>query len=358
MTLGMISSSADLTAEWLTSLLRSTGDLDEATAVSAVEVSEFGSEESMMSSLVRLALTYDGDTKAPASLIAKLASANDGMRFIAGMFQFYEREIRFYNDLLDQVPIKTPRCLHAEMYPDDQGFLLVLEEVVGHRQVDQVEGMNFDDAVVTLEALADLHVPFWGKDLSDLSTTMLSFGSEMMQQLIPPKVCGDWVQVRPIAVEYMPDEVVALLDRWPDFFVQMMNDMMGEDTLIHGDCRADNMLFDDDGNVLVLDFQLMTVCNGMADASYLISQSLDADAQARAVELIDVYLARIASKGIEVDLERAMVAYRASTIFHLGIGLGVLAVDDLPERSRELGRVILQRGSQEIMRTGGHLHYT
>ncbi|MGH1488132.1 MAG: phosphotransferase [Acidimicrobiales bacterium] len=357
MTLGMISSPADLTPDWLTELLRSTGDLDPTTSVATVQVAEFGSAESMMSSLSRLALTYDGATNAPSSLIVKLASSNDGMRFIAGMFHFYEREIRFYNDLLGQAPIETPRCLHSEIYPDDQGFLLVLEEVIGHRQVDQLEGMNFDDAATTLEALADLHAPFWGTDLSGITDTMLPFGSEALQQLIPPKVCGDWIQVRPMLVDDLPAEVVALLDRLPDVFVQIMNDMMGDDTLIHGDCRADNMLFNADGSVLMLDFQLMAVCNGMVDASYLISQSLHAEAQARAAELIDVYLARIASKGIEVDREQAMSCYRAATIFHLGIGLGVLSAEGLHERGEQLGRVMFERGSREILRTGGHLHY-
>lgn len=357
MTLGLISSNADLTPDWLTELLRSTGDLDGATGVATAEAASFGSDESMMSSLYRVALTYDGPTEAPSSLIVKLASQNDGMRFIAGMFRFYEREIRFYNEISGETPIDVPRCLLAEMYPDDQGFILVLEEVTGCRQVDQVTGMNFDDAATTLEALADLHAPFWGKDVGDIAETMLPFGSDILKQLIPGKSAGDWVTVRPMVAETTPPEVLDLLDRIEDIWPTVMDDLMEPNTLVHADCRADNMLFRPDGSVIVLDFQLMALANGLFDPAYLISQSLDSAAQDRATELLEVYIARLASKGIEIDRDQAMIPYGASVIFNLGIALGLLAAENLPERSVALGRAMVERASREILRIGAHLRY-
>lgn len=355
--LGMITSTADLNPAWFTVLLQTSGDLADGVAVATAAVESFGSEASMMSSLVRVALTYDGETTAPDSLIVKLTSENEGMRFVAGMLNFYKREVTFYNEIQPKLSIDTPRCLHAEMYPGDQGFVLVLEEVVGARQVDQVEGMNFADATSSLEALANLHVPFWGTDLAEISETMLPFDSDQLKQVLPGKFSGEWAVVRPQLAERLPADIVDVLDRIDDILPAVMGDLMGSDTLIHTDCRSDNLLFHPDGRVIVLDFQMVAVGNAMFDPAYLISQSLDADAQARAQELIDLYLAKIASLGVDVDLEQAMTAYRASTIFNLGIPIALLATEDLHERAAELGHVMLDRAAQEILRTGAHLGY-
>ena len=81
----------DLTADWFTGLLRSTGDLAGDRAVASVRLEPFGSVESMMSALHRAALTFDGPTDAPTTLIVKLASSSERQRFIADMFKFYER---------------------------------------------------------------------------------------------------------------------------------------------------------------------------------------------------------------------------------------------------------------------------
>lgn len=358
MTNKMMSSANDLTLEWLTDLLRSSGDLDASTSVASVEVSPFGSDESMMSALHRVAMTFDGPTDAPTSLIVKLTSENEGARFIAALFQLYGREIRFYTDLLSQVPINTPRCLLAEMYPDDQGFILVLEQVEGCRQVDQIDGMNFDDALTTVEALAELHVPFWGADLSEFADTILPFDSDLIKQGLPMKCTDDWGKVRDVEAGRLSPEVVAVFDNVAAVLPLAIDDVMGTNTIVHGDSRADNLLFEPDGSVVMLDFQLMGIGNGLFDVAYLVSQSLNAAAQERGGELIDAYVARVQSHGIEVDLDEAMTAYRASVIFNLGLPLSMLASEGLPERSIELARTMLQRAGREVVRTNAHMKYT
>ena len=47
-----------------------------------------------------------------------------------------------------------------------QCFVLVLEEITGMRQVDQIEGLGYDDAATAISELADIHTPFWGTDLA------------------------------------------------------------------------------------------------------------------------------------------------------------------------------------------------
>lgn len=352
-----IPSVGDLSADWFTQMLRADGTLDGATAVASVELVPFGSAESMMSSLHRAALTYDGPTDAARSFIVKLASASEQQRFIAGLFKFYEREIRFYGELSRRSQIRTPRCHLARMHPDEPYFVLVLEDVSGRRQVDQIEGVDLDDARTVVATLADLHAPFWGRDLGDLADTFIPMNSPPMHEIIPAQFKGGWVTVRDRVADELPAAVVSLCDRHETVSSRILDDLMGPDTLAHGDCRSDNLLFDDDG-ILVLDFQLAAICHGMSDVAYFISQSVRDDvAAAHADELIDAYLARLATHGIRLDRRDAMRPYRASLVFFLSIPVSLLAGTELPERSEALARTMLRRAAAEIVRTGTHLHY-
>lgn len=347
----------ELTPAWFTDLLRSAGDLPTGTAVTDVTLTPFGEGESMMSALHRASLTYDGPTDAPRTLIVKLASANEGQRFIAGMFRFYEREIRFYHELREQVSVATPRCYRAAIHPDEPRFVLVLEEVQGRRAVDQLEGVDLADAMTVVTALADLHAPFWAADLSSLATTFVPLNAPAMHEIIPAKFGADWAQARERVADDLPAEVVALCDRYAAISSRMLDDLMGPDTLAHADCRADNLLFGTD-DVLVLDFQLAAVCNGVADVSYFVGQSVRDDvAAAHADELLAAYIARLAAAGISVDPADARRVYRAALLFFLTIPVSLLVGTDLPERSERLARSMLRRAAAEIVRTGAHEHY-
>jgi hypothetical protein len=353
----MIPTIDDLTGEWFTDLLRTNGSLDPATSVATLEVSRFGSDESMMSMLYRAALTFDGATDAPASLIVKLASPSEEQRFIASMTKFYEREIRFYNEIAAQMSVVTPRCWLAEIDVDDQSFILVLEQIDGRHQVDQIEGVGYDDAVVALTELADFHAPFWGKDLDSEAETFMRYDSPLLHAVLPDMFDGNWTNVRPKVVDFVPEEVLTICDKRAGKTADLLRGMHGTDTLCHGDFRSDNLLFGADGTVLALDYQLGAVAHGMTDVAYFISQSLNEVAAARADELIQVYVDRLATHGIDLDMDEGMDCYRAGLVFYLSIPVSLLDLQVVPERAEQLGRTMLRRASAEILRSGAHLQF-
>ncbi|MEI6496158.1 MAG: phosphotransferase [Actinomycetota bacterium] len=350
----------DLSPTWFETLLREQGDLDDQTNVLTATLTPFGNAQSMMSALYRATLTYDRLTAAPTTLIVKLASASDRQRFIAGMFKFYEREIRFYDEIQSEVPVRTPRCWLAAIHPDEPMFVLVLEEISGCRQVDQIDGMGLDDALTCVATLADLHAPFWGKDLSVLAETFMPMNSEGMQMLLPANFANDWAGARDKVIDVLSPEVFALCDRFGDIATRLLDDMQGPDTLAHSDFRSDNVLFDTDGSVIALDFQLTAVCNGFTDVAYFISQSVRDDvASAHADTLIDAYIARLGEHGIVCDRDDALRHYRAGLVFFLSIPVSLFAADstDVHARGIALAEAMLRRAAAEIIRTGAHLQY-
>lgn len=343
----------DLDANWFGSLLHRSGDLSEATSVAHVGLEPIGSEESMMSTLFAADLTYDGDTDAPSRLIVKLTSPSEQQRFIAGLFRFYEREIHFYNEFVKEIPVRVPKSYMATIHPSEPEFVLVLEDVGGRRAVDQIDGLGLDDTLTAVDALADMHAPFWGRDLSGVADTFIPFASDAMKMIIPDAFANDWSVLRPRMVDLMPPDVVDICDRFTSIAPAVLDAMGGPDTLIHGDFRADNLLFDD--KIVLLDFQLAAIANGAVDLAYLVSQSVaDEIATEHGDAFMERYLERLATHGIELDRDSATAAYAAATIFFLQIPMSMLVNPDLPERSEALALCCLRRASAEIVRSGAN----
>ena len=339
----------ELSAAWFTDLLRRSGDLDADTAVVGVDMETIGEGASMMSELARAHLTYDGVTAAPDSLIVKVPTTDEHRLFIAVNTKFYEREVRFYRELAAHVPVAVPRCLFADIDPATSQFLLVLEDVGHLRQVDQVEGCGWDDAVTAVQAIADFHAPNWGKDLSHLEDTFLPMNGDLNQFVIPMLFGDGWPKMRDKFANMMTPEILHLGDHYLETIPAMLDLMQEPNTLAHLDFRIDNVLFGPDGATLI-DFQLAAVSNGVTDIAYFVSQSLQSDLAAeRGLDLLGVYLDQLETNGVQFDRVEAHRKYQNGLVFSFVFPVNLLAGDDtLPERGKALARTMLQRSVAAI----------
>jgi aminoglycoside phosphotransferase (APT) family kinase protein len=88
-------------------------------------------------------------------------------------------------------------------------------------------------------------------------------------------------------------------------------------TLLHGDYRADNILFRPDGSVVLLDFQLIGTGSAAYDLAYFVTQSLDAAvASANERALFDRWIAGLHAAGV-TDTDRMWDDYRKAALFCL-----------------------------------------
>jgi aminoglycoside phosphotransferase (APT) family kinase protein len=90
-------------------------------------------------------------------------------------------------------------------------------------------------------------------------------------------------------------------------------------TLVHGDYRADNILFDPQGEIALLDFQLIGSGSGAYDLAYFVTQSLDlAVATEHERALFERWAERLRSNGVPAsDLAGEWDRYRAAALFCL-----------------------------------------
>src|SRR2546421_770900 len=149
----------DVTAAWLTDVLRHAGAIDHGTAVAGLEATPIGTGQ--VGANIRYALTYT-DGRGPGSIVCKFSS-RDPQSAATGVFALtYETEVAFYRELADRVEISRPDCYFAAIEPGTAQVVLVLEDVAPAAQGDQLAGCTIEQAALAVDEAAKLHGPRWG----------------------------------------------------------------------------------------------------------------------------------------------------------------------------------------------------
>ena len=252
---------------------------------------------------VRFTLQFAGEP-APVTLAGKFAAADPTSRSTAAMLGLYAKEVRFYRDLAPQLPIRTPRTFAAELAADGATFCLLFEDLGPARGGNQIAGCTIADARAVVAEAAALHAPSWHN----------------------PAILGlDWLQPDPAAA----GQVKALYPRAHAIFRERYNgilepefmalcDELAEITaatdrrqervsLVHGDYRLDNVLFDIKGGaeaLAVLDWQTLTIGNGLTDIGYFLGCGIgDALRRGHERELLEIYCEQMTARGVPLTVE-------------------------------------------------------
>lgn len=212
----------------------------------------------------------------PPSAVAKLAipGPNGDAAAASGA---YRRESLAYRQILPATPIAHP-TLWA-VHDEGETCALLLEDLGGHRMVDQLDGLDADDAIAVASALSRLHRTWAGagdrldgvrhNTLSGLASAGLDAGLETLQTR--------WAD----EVGATERSVFAQLRAAHSGLVERFDDQAA--TLCHGDPRADNLAFDRSGTPVLFDWQQMAVQFGEADLAWLAATSLTVETR-RSVE--------------------------------------------------------------------------
>ena len=226
----------DASADFVTQALRSTGVIDADTEVAEVEHDRIGEGVGLMCNLARLTLRYKGPAHgAPSSVILKVSSNLPENRGVGDHFGFYEREGRFCAEISESLPVRTPHCYYNHTDVEANEFALMI-------------GIDAERAAESVKALALVHAEWWlSPKLESLTWVpraidpgFISAGAEYRRV---------WDKFVELFADRLPDGAVALGERigpsWEA--VQTAVYDRAPTTLFHGDFRADNLMFDDDG---------------------------------------------------------------------------------------------------------------
>ena len=288
----------DVDAAWLTGALREAGVLRDG-AVTAV--TQRGIGNGLVGTSIRFDLTYDAlEPGAPPSVVGKFPATDETSRQSGAGLRLYLRETSFYRHIAPAVGIRTPRVFVNEFDPATHDFLLLFEDLTPARGGDQLAGCGVDDAAVAMREIAGLHAPLWGHAAVDRWDFLG----------LPPEETARIVQlVAPVAglfrerfADVLANEVMDAVMRLVKLVDKLMHDAAPQRTVLHGDFRLDNVLFDAKGGawpLATLDWQTIGRGCGTQDASYFLGAGLrEEDRATHEADLLRLYHEALLAQGV------------------------------------------------------------
>ncbi|HJQ59397.1 MAG TPA: phosphotransferase [Vineibacter sp.] len=293
----------ELTADWLTQALRASGTGDQVT-VASFDYAPIAAGAGFLGRLGRVQPRYAGDAQeAPRSLIAKQPTADARSRQLATIFRFYEREVRFYQELAPRAGIRVPRAYFGGFDPASGDFILLLEDLAPAEVGDQLRACTAEQARIALDGIADVHAAWWRHpDLDALgwmpvvNDPLHHFAEMAYQQCWTPFV--DFMGAD------LPADLRRTGERLGSQVVRMLHAMAERPrTLVHGDYRADNLFFAGrQGGVelAAIDWQVSFRGCGTFDVAYFLSGNVTPDVRrAHERDWLRAYHARLLRGGAD-----------------------------------------------------------
>ncbi len=297
---------------------------------------------------LRYSLSSDA-AHVPASVVVKLVSPDPTSRATGISLRNYEREVKFYRELVGTLDVRSPHCYFADWHEQGGDIAIVLEDMAPCEQGDQIRGCGLEHAQLAVDELVKMHGPRWGDESLarvDWLQRRDANDVERLSGLITMVKPGFLSVYRDVIAEEIGAEgleFVEVMSAGIEGYVRGKGDAF---SVTHGDYRLDNLLFaTDTGGVpcAVVDWQTPGHGNGIADLAYFIGAGLlPDDRRAHEWGLVDRYIAGIEAYGHELDHDWVRYHYRREAIS--GVIMAVIA-------SQIVGRT--ERGDKmfEVMAT-------
>ncbi len=339
-----------ITADWLTLMLHRVGILKRARVV-AIEIQPIAAGSGFLGQTARLIIEYDErEAGAPASIFAKLSSADPAVRQQLRKVGLYETEAGFYRDVapLPAFPMPVPRP-YLSLYNERTGeCLLLLEDLDQAEFGDNLTGCSSTDAIVAVRQLGLLHAHFWGTPFLTQLSWLRSLSDEAEVRIALYRATLPRFEQR--CSHFLPPSVMETVRRFSLILPTYIDRMVDRpQTLTHGDFRADNFAFATprgERSVTVFDWQVARRAPGPRDVAYFLALLLTVE-QRRATEasLLKLYHETLVANGVggysTEDLRSDLVVGLGSPLTMWVIASGML--DFSSERGADLLKQLWER---------------
>ena len=334
-------------AEWLSAIL--------GARVESADAERIGADAGFAGAVYRLRPIYAdgaGGGGAPSRIILKTASSHAPTRRLLNRLGAYRAETDFYRYSASESGA-APKCFFSEYDADSGAFRLLLEDLSRMRQTD---GLSSADALAVADMLGRLHArfcsergraPSWAPKF-DRATALFGRMQAAAWRRMPSEILDAAPGLAKVAekARRRTAEIKARLAR-PPF------------TLVHGDARADNIFFDDNGGgaatVKAIDWQAVRLGRGAYDLAYFMATSLDSELR-RAVQddMIRAHSDALAAAGCGCqDSDSLREDIRESLLDMVGF-LGIIGatLDFGAGKGLELARTMMKRLDETLADNG------
>jgi hypothetical protein len=313
-------------AVWMQGALENAGVAAGATVLGVEFAGYIGTGQ--MGRNARYVLTWDNPEGRPGSVVGKFPT-DDPTGRASGFSGSYQKEWTFYTDLASTVDVRAPQCYVARFDEPGQNFVLLMEDLSGSEQGDQMRGLSVDEAELAVEQAVALHAPRWG----DPALLQLKFGEpilrtpeetvERMQMFYDG--CFEMTLAR--LGPNLPNEAIDLVRRFAPKAGAWTMSSNAPATMLHMDFRPDNFLFGVKPGappLVVVDWQTITAGPGTHDLAYMIGGSFEPEMRTQVERgLVESYCNRLAAKGIDYPFDACWHDFRLSSLW--GVIMSVIA---------------------------------
>jgi|TARA_B110000240_G_scaffold149371_1_gene165339 hypothetical protein len=326
----------EITPEWLTQVLTGQGIIN--SKVLEARHSKIGDDVGLLSKVVRTQLTYENPTgKEPDALVVKIEPSAGAFLDSANKAHVFAREIRFYEEIASQVPIRVPKYYYGDV--DERGGVLILEDLTRLKQHSQIVGLPNANVLAAVRQCAKLHAHFWGRDSSEGVDWIPRDDGRLFIN-----VEAQWEQFEALYGLRIGEQAVEL-GRWLSQNILNLQRIMAEriHTVCHADFRADNLLFGEPGTadeVVIYDWQLATRAMGALDVSRLVGGSEpEQERRVHPLEALSCWHEELTSNGVQnYSIENAMEDFRIAAIANLAVPVRLCLLAE--QSDGRLGRLV------------------
>ncbi len=291
----------DLTPGWLTWALKQKGTI-RYTAVESFDSTAVPG--GAVGATHRLDMRYSSSqSQGPDSLIIKLPSADEAWREFINRTGAYERETRFYAELVSSLNAQTPTVYHAEMDLYAGDHVLLLEDLQHLSAGDQLLGLGREEAGAAMRYLAALHSSWWNDRRLDSMPWLMRPGEATAYERMDANYANGLECGLERLSNWLPSGIEDIARRFARAVPSLFQDVGGSPlTLTHGDFKIGNLFFSDADKIVevtAIDWQVVSAYRGASDVAYFMCWSLNTE-ERRRIEtgLLEEYHAALLTGGV------------------------------------------------------------
>lgn len=341
----------DITSQWLTDTLRSTGKLPNAVVTSLCI--EPIAELTSAGQLARLHPSFSQpQSTLPKTLIAKLHAPDEPLRSKTRPFTPDKCEILFYQQLARETSLRIPHCYYSAMNITDGKYVRILEDLAPAKVGDQIRGSTAEETALALRAIAGFHAHWWQSGKLEKFDWLA--GSSTDSDSINRWVLDQYRNAFPIFVSktgtLVPDAAKAFGEQLPEKLTDKSQFGKPPRTLVHGDFRLENVFFGDSlgkQGFAVIDWQDISRGEGVWDVAWFIGGCLQVTSERQMEErhLLKIYHETLKTNGVSgypfstcwEDYRLAMSRYFVQAV------LMVASLNPENDRENRLARAVAER---------------
>ena len=325
----------EMTVEWLTECFRESGIANNASVIS-FSSKEPESGEGFSGLTLRVDLEWDNfEEGIPKTVLVKFPSTDSKNRALLERDGAYDREFDFYERFSDRFPVKVPKLFYSVrdpisdiesrrklnkriellpngaakflggnarkfIRPSSRRYALITEFIEGARTTTTENLAPEKDLFEILDSLAIIHAHWWRHPLLDDDKEGVAWP---VVTHTPKLMIGLYRGSRESVIERNPElfnpDMVRLTDWCSDNVVNAVSFLNEKMTLLRGDTRTDNMLFTNEGLVMV-DFGSFSSGRPSCDVANLLSSCIEPSPNSFTVyqQLSDFYFESLVSNGV------------------------------------------------------------